>query len=69
MSDKVNGVVKWFKDDKGFGFIEHEGQDYFVHFRNIKCKGFKSLPKGGSVSFKIIKGRKGMQADEVEIIS
>lgn len=69
MSDRLEGIVKWFKDDKGFGFIQYKGQDYFVHFSNIKCEGFKSLPKGSAVSFKAINGKKGMQADEVEIVA
>lgn len=69
MSGKLIGTVKWFKDTKGFGFIHSEGQDYFVHFSNIKCDGFKSLPKGGQVSFIAINGKKGIQADEVEILS
>ena len=69
MSERLNGTVKWFKDDKGFGFIQYEGQDYFVHFSNIKCEGFKSLPKGVKVAFTAINGKKGMQADEVEIIA
>lgn len=68
MSERLSGIVKWFKDDKGFGFIEYDGKDFFVHFSNIKCEGFKTLPKGGKVSFTAIKGKKGMQADEVEII-
>lgn len=69
MSSKLKGTVKWFKDDKGFGFIQYEGQDYFVHFSSIQCEGFKSLPKGSKVAFKAINGKKGMQADEVEIVS
>ena len=69
MSERLNGTVKWFKDNKGFGFIEYEGKDYFVHFSNIKCEGFKSLPQGGKVSFTAINGKKGMQADEVEVLS
>lgn len=69
MSERLSGIVKWFKDDKGFGFIEYDGKDFFVHFSNIKCEGFKTLPKGGKVSFTAIKGKNGMQADEVEIIA
>lgn len=67
ISERLNGTVKWFKDDKGFGFIQYEGKDYFVHFSNIKGEGFKSLPKGGQVTFTAISGHKGMQAADVEI--
>jgi CspA family cold shock protein len=69
MTERLNGIVKWFKADKGFGFIECKGDDYFVHFSNIKCDGFKSLSKGENVSFTAITGKKGKQADEVEIVS
>ena len=66
MSDRQIGTVKWFKDAKGFGFITPEsGEDVFVHFRSIQGNGFKSLKEGQKVSFKLVKGQKGMQADEV----
>ena len=61
------GTVKWFNDAKGFGFITPEnGEDVFVHFRSILGNGFKSLQEGQKVSFKVVKGQKGMQADEVQ---
>ena len=67
MSDRQNGTVKWFNDHKGFGFITPEsGEDVFVHFRSIQGTGFKSLQEGQKVSFKVVKGQKGMQADEVQ---
>ena len=67
MSDRQNGVVKWFNDAKGFGFITPEsGQDLFVHFRSIPGTGFKSLQEGQAVSFKVVQGQKGLQADEVQ---
>jgi CspA family cold shock protein len=67
MSDRQVGTVKWFNDAKGFGFITPEsGEDVFVHFRSIQGNGFKSLKEGQKVSFKLVKGQKGMQADEVE---
>lgn len=69
MSDKIQGIVKWFRDDKGFGFIQSEGKDYFVHFSAILGEGFKSLQAGAAVSFKRIDGKKGMQASDVEVIS
>ncbi|MDR3501724.1 MAG: cold shock domain-containing protein [Legionella sp.] len=69
MSEKINGTVKWFRDDKGFGFIQSEGQEYFVHFSGILGNGFKSLPVGAKVSFNLTKGTKGMQAHDVEVIN
>jgi CspA family cold shock protein len=67
MSDRQTGTVKWFNDAKGFGFITPEsGQDLFVHFRSIQGSGFKSLQEGQKVSFKVVQGQKGLQADEVQ---
>ena len=67
MSDRQIGTVKWFNDAKGFGFITPEsGDDVFVHFRSIQGNGFKSLQEGQKVSFKLVKGQKGMQADQVQ---
>jgi CspA family cold shock protein len=68
MSDRENGTVKWFNDAKGFGFISREGgkQDVFVHFRAIQGTGFKSLKEGQKVSFKVVQGQKGEQAEEVQ---
>ena len=67
MSDRQTGTVKWFNDAKGFGFISREGgEDLFVHFRAIQGTGFKSLQEGQKVTFKVVKGQKGMQADEVQ---
>ena len=69
MSNKQTGVVKWFNDEKGFGFITPQsGDDLFVHFRAIQSDGFKSLKEGQKVSFVAKKGDKGMQAEEVQII-
>jgi cold shock protein len=67
MSDRQIGTVKWFNDAKGFGFISRDnGEDVFVHFRSIQGNGFKSLKEGQKVSFKLVQGQKGMQADEVQ---
>jgi CspA family cold shock protein len=68
MSDRQTGSVKWFNDAKGFGFItpENGGADLFVHFRSIQGSGFKSLQEGQKVSFKVVQGQKGLQADEVQ---
>lgn len=62
----ANGKVKWFNDAKGFGFIEQDGgPDVFVHFTSIEMDGFKTLAEGESVSFTIIQGPKGPQAQNV----
>jgi CspA family cold shock protein len=62
----AKGVVKWFNDSKGFGFIEQEnGADVFVHFSSIKGEGFKSLAEGQQVTFDIVDGAKGPQASNV----
>ncbi len=62
-----NGVVKWFDDKRGFGFIESEGKDFFVHFREIQCDGYKSLREGASVSFEPATGDKGAVAKAVRV--
>ncbi|HAV73248.1 MAG TPA: cold-shock protein, partial [Stenotrophomonas sp.] len=62
-----NGTVKWFNDEKGFGFITPEsGPDLFVHFRAIESQGFKSLKEGQAVEFEVVTGQKGLQADKVK---
>ncbi|ACH37239.1 cold shock DNA/RNA-binding protein [Citrifermentans bemidjiense Bem] len=62
----AKGVVKWFNDSKGFGFIEQEnGEDVFVHFSAIQGDGFKSLAEGDSVTFDVQQGPKGLQAANV----
>lgn len=61
-----NGKVKWFNNEKGFGFIEVEGgDDVFVHFSAIQGDGFKSLEEGQEVSFEIVEGNRGPQASNV----
>lgn len=66
MSDREVGTVKWFNDSKGFGFISREnGPDVFVHFRAIQGSGFRTLQEGQKVSFRVVQGQKGLQADEV----
>ncbi len=62
----AEGVVKWFNDAKGFGFIaQEEGPDVFVHFSSIQMDGFKSLAEGDRVTFDITEGQKGPQAANV----
>jgi len=64
----TNGIVKWFNDKKGFGFIEQEeGPDVFVHFSGIKSNGFKSLNEGDKVTFEIEQGQKGPSAINVAV--
>ena len=66
MSNRYNGTVKWFNNEKGYGFISQEsGDDVFVHFSAIQGKGFKTLEEGQSVSFEIEEGPRGKQASNV----
>ena len=63
---RLNGVVKWFNDAKGYGFISREGgPDVFVHYSAIQAGGFKSLAEGDRVEFEIVQGQKGPQASDV----
>ena len=66
-SKMANGVVKWFNDSKGYGFIQQDGggEDVFVHFSAIQAAGFKSLAEGDQVTFDIQQGPKGLQAANV----
>ena len=67
MSDSVMGTVKWFNDDKGYGFIAREGEsDVFVHFRAIAMDGRKTLTEGQQVEFTVGEGQKGPQAENVK---
>ena len=63
----ATGTVKWFDAKKGFGFIcnEDTGQDVFVHFSAISGDGFKTLEEGDKVNFEVVKGDKGLQAQNV----
>ncbi len=66
MSEQVTGTVKWFNDEKGFGFIQPEsGKDVFVHHTAINGSGRKTLREGQRVSFTIVEGQKGPQAADV----
>ncbi|ADE68500.1 MULTISPECIES: cold-shock protein CspD [Priestia] len=65
-----NGKVKWFNNEKGYGFIEVEGgSDVFVHFSAIQSEGYKSLEEGQEVSFEIVEGNRGPQAANVTKLS
>jgi CspA family cold shock protein len=69
MSDRQVGTVKWFNESKGFGFISREnGPDVFVHFRAINGTGFKTLQEGQNVSFAVVQGQKGLQAEDVTAV-
>ncbi len=67
MSDRQVGVVKWFNNAKGFGFITMADRpdDIFVHFRAIQGEGYRSLSEGQEVEFTLAEGPKGLQAEEV----
>jgi len=63
---KEQGTVKWFNNDKGYGFISrNSGDDVFVHHSAIQGGGFKSLNEGDSIEFEVVKGPKGLQAQNV----
>ncbi len=65
----MQGKVKWFNQEKGYGFIEVEGdKDVFVHYSAIQQDGFKTLKEGDSVEFDVVEGQKGPQAENVTII-
>lgn len=67
---RQNGTVKRFNETKGYGFITPEsGPDVFVHFRAIEGNGFKTLAEGQKVSFEVVQGQKGMQAERVQVIN
>ncbi len=66
MSDTVKGTVKWFNEEKGFGFLAQEsGADVFAHFSAISGDGFKTLTEGQAVEFTITQGPKGPQAENI----
>ena len=68
-STLAEGTVKWFSNEKGYGFIERaEGEDVFVHFSAITMDGYKSLQEGQRVEFEVVQGQKGLQAANVSFI-
>ncbi|MBO5259541.1 MAG: cold-shock protein [Agathobacter sp.] len=63
------GTVKWFNNQKGYGFITGEdGNDVFVHYSGLEMEGFKSLEEGASVEYEITEGAKGPQATSVKVV-
>lgn len=68
-ADEETGTVKWFNVKKGYGFITRDqGDDVFVHYRNIQGQGRRSISEGQRVRFVVVEGEKGLQADEVEAL-
>lgn len=64
------GTVKWFSNQKGYGFIsDEEGQDVFVHYTGLNMEGFKTLAEGASVEYDVTQGEKGPQAINVTVIT
>lgn len=64
--ERIRGVVKWFNNAKGYGFLGHEGgPDVFIHYTAITGDGYKSLQEGDAVEFDIVQGQKGPQAANV----
>ena len=66
---RVQGTVKWFNGEKGYGFITPEnGPDLFVHYSEIQASGFRTLEEGAKVEFEITEGKKGKQASAVTLV-
>lgn len=70
-NDLITGVVKWFNDEKGFGFIQkQEGEkDIFVHYKSINAEGRRTLYEGQTVTFEVTEGKKGPQAENVTAVA
>ncbi len=65
----MNGTVKWFNAEKGYGFVTTEdGEDVFAHFTQIQKDGFRTLEEGQAVSFDIVDGQKGKQAENIVVL-
>lgn len=69
-TSRERGIVKWFNDAKGYGFIQRkDGEDIFVHYSEIQANGFKTLKEDEEVEFVVTKGKKGLQASAVTKVS
>lgn len=70
MAERETGTVKWFNNDKGYGFIERdEGGDIFVHYSALQGEGYRSLEDGQRVEFNVVQGQRGLQAQDVTRIA
>lgn len=66
MSERLEGTVKWFSNERGYGFIlKEEEEEYFVHFSSLMMEGYKTLKAGQEVSFELLQTEKGVQAVNV----
>lgn len=66
MSTRETGIVKWFDNAKGYGFIQRAaGEDLFVHFQQLRGEGYRTLQDGQQVQFNVVQGPKGLQAEDV----
>lgn len=63
----MNGTVRWFNSQKGYGFVESEGKDYFIHFKEINMPGYKSIKEGDKVSFEPSMSPKGIVATKLVV--
>ena len=69
MAERVQGTVKWFDAKKGYGFISREGgDDIFVHYTAIAGEGYRSLNENQLVEFEVVDGKKGLEANNLEIV-
>lgn len=70
MAERETGTVKWFNATKGYGFITRDaGGDVFVHYSAINTQGYRSLEEGQRVEFAVAEGKKGLQAQDVNVVS
>lgn len=68
-ANRESGVVKWFNNSKGYGFIQRDqGGDVFVHYRTIRGDGYRSLEESQRVEFSVTTGKKGLQAEDVTVV-
>jgi CspA family cold shock protein len=67
--NNLNGTVKWFNAEKGYGFItDEEGNDIFAHYSAIQMDGYKALSEGQEVTFDVVEGQRGPQADNINLV-